>query len=268
MRSDRAFTLVEVLVVLAVLALLLTILMPALSHIRGSARVLICVENAQRIGKAMLNYAAENDGYVLRDYDHEKRSNADTDWRKYPWFGRYATYMGVDVPADHDYRWDRDGPGRNGKDVLLWDDLEGLDVLRCPALDHPHRLHYVVNAVSLHRQNPQVSYSESEHWLMGPVRYAQAPASPANLVCLAEVSGQHVARGVLQGRFDFHDMRQKSEVPFADGRVSDVSTCRMMHPSESRHGRSASLVFFDGHAGSVPLTPQDLPARWFNPGWD
>jgi len=59
----KGFTLVELLVVIAIIALLMGILMPALSRVRQIAFRLICGTNLSGIGKAMLIYS--------NDYDDE-----------------------------------------------------------------------------------------------------------------------------------------------------------------------------------------------------
>lgn len=57
-----AFTLVELLVVVAVIALLLGMLLPALSRAREQGRLMICLSNARDITMAANSYASDNDG--------------------------------------------------------------------------------------------------------------------------------------------------------------------------------------------------------------
>ena len=57
----KGFTLVELLVVIAIIALLMGILMPALSKVRQIAFRLICGTNLSGIGKAMMLYANDHD---------------------------------------------------------------------------------------------------------------------------------------------------------------------------------------------------------------
>ncbi len=57
----RGFTLVELLVVIAIIALLMGILMPALSRVRQLAFRMTCGTNLSGIGKAMLLYSNDND---------------------------------------------------------------------------------------------------------------------------------------------------------------------------------------------------------------
>lgn len=55
-----AFTLIEILVVVAVITILVAILMPALARARASARMTVCGSHMRQIGMLFLNFAAEN----------------------------------------------------------------------------------------------------------------------------------------------------------------------------------------------------------------
>ncbi len=65
-RQKKGFTLVELLVVIAIIALLMGILMPALSRVRQLAFRLTCGTNLSGIGKAMLIYANDYDSELPR----------------------------------------------------------------------------------------------------------------------------------------------------------------------------------------------------------
>jgi prepilin-type N-terminal cleavage/methylation domain-containing protein len=58
----RAFTLVELLVVVSIIALLIAILLPSLRKAREQAKQAACLANMTGIGKASLTYAAEDPG--------------------------------------------------------------------------------------------------------------------------------------------------------------------------------------------------------------
>jgi prepilin-type N-terminal cleavage/methylation domain-containing protein/prepilin-type processing-associated H-X9-DG protein len=64
-----AFTLVELLVVVGIIAILAGLLLPALARARAEARSVQCKSNLRQIGLGLVLYTQQNNGYVVPSYN-------------------------------------------------------------------------------------------------------------------------------------------------------------------------------------------------------
>jgi prepilin-type N-terminal cleavage/methylation domain-containing protein len=97
-RNESAFTLVELLVVIGIIALLISILIPTLNGVRNSAKGVQCMSNLRQIGIAMSMYARDNEGIF-----HPTPPNMGNWYRKVPAGSR--VFYRLPGPNDGDAYW-------------------------------------------------------------------------------------------------------------------------------------------------------------------
>jgi prepilin-type N-terminal cleavage/methylation domain-containing protein len=96
-RKESAFTLVELLVVISIIALLLALLMPALSKAKEQSQVIVCRTNLRQINLALHTYA-ESNNQRFPEY-----ANLDTDDKGKlvnSWFVVTKTFLGVEKKSE------------------------------------------------------------------------------------------------------------------------------------------------------------------------
>jgi len=90
-KARFAFTLIEVLVVVAIIALLVGILLPSLSQAREQARRVVCGSNMAQIARGIYTYTADFKGRVPNSWEGENASLTWTVYREVP--HHYVGYL-------------------------------------------------------------------------------------------------------------------------------------------------------------------------------
>jgi prepilin-type N-terminal cleavage/methylation domain-containing protein/prepilin-type processing-associated H-X9-DG protein len=147
--SRRAFSLIELLVVIGIIAVLIGILAPALSAARRQAKKVQCMTQLRELGHALQIYQNENNGWLYPCY-------------KSPASGKTIPHWGTAVPPHE--RWPMKAfKVKSAPNVLPYNpddyDPNNLDPVMfpaepftppnqvCPADDRPQEAHsYVLNA--------------------------------------------------------------------------------------------------------------------------
>jgi prepilin-type N-terminal cleavage/methylation domain-containing protein len=130
-KKRNAFTLIELLVVISIIAILMAIMMPALSVARDQAKKTLCGSNSRSIGMACAQFGIDNNDW-LPMYDGGRFNGS-------PYEGRYPHkgYWYVDIAPYLDYESYTDYLDRSVAGDAKQASERGYDapkILSCPAL--------------------------------------------------------------------------------------------------------------------------------------
>ena len=101
------FTLIELLVCIAIIALLISLLLPALGKAREAGKSAVCLSNEHNMALALTGYLNDNKGYFPGDH----RQSGPTSW--ITWAPRLRRYMNGErrtfwcPSANKDYKWEK-----------------------------------------------------------------------------------------------------------------------------------------------------------------
>ncbi len=122
--THRAFTLIEILVVVSIIAILVAILIPALAAAKAESETVACLANQRTIAQSLIMFAHQHNGYMVKGMNNgygvtSKPTASD------------GAYMGA--PQVWGYGSDTAGGSLNWDQVLVVDKYVTFNVLQDPA---------------------------------------------------------------------------------------------------------------------------------------
>jgi prepilin-type N-terminal cleavage/methylation domain-containing protein/prepilin-type processing-associated H-X9-DG protein len=224
----RAFSLIELLVVIGIIAILIAILVPTLAVARAQAKRTACLSNLRQIGIAIQAYASENDGRI----PFGPTAPPFYPTNLYPRTGCVTSLLSIRTGISG-------GPEMVGLGLMLQSQLKRTPrVLFCPAVDQEDLSDFHLRIVGTGQAQCDYYYRHgSEVDIFGP------PVEPANIILgrLGHNSNGLPIRALVMD-VDFETL--PSLLAFG----ITTRTC---------HGRkTVNVLFSDGHA-----TPADNRKR-------
>ncbi len=272
--DGRAFTLVELLVVVGIIALLVGLLLPVLGQARQGARQAMALSDVRQLGAGYALYHNENQGRLLLGFPPRQvngvelkvttQSGHTLDWlaaERYPW--RLAGYVPGIWPILHSHNGLPPMPEAGDSDSEAFAKAYNLSVGPSFGLNsvylggHKDYGGFVAigsaNGIANHRPNTgrHVAFKVTE--VREPTRqivFAEVQSKPGT-----PGSGLHSLTAPHTDRENWRtDVAGSIEVTYVGGPIFGLP--------QGRYGSEAATAFLDGHAEALTPTQLDDSTRW------
>ena len=223
--QPRAFTLVELLVVIAVVGILASLLLPALNQGKAAARRIQCVDNLRQLGLATQMYWDENDDFTFR-----YQVGATNGGRLY-WFG----WIKPGTEGNRDF---------DASLGALYPYLQGNGVEICPSLDYNNTL-YKYKA-----RGAAYGYGYNLHLGQRSINTSQI-ARPADTVLMADAAQVN----------DFQAPASPDNPMIEEFYYVDADDGGGYPNAHFRHQKLANVLLCDGHVDREKPVAGSLDSR-------
>ena len=243
MKKTRGFTLIELLVVIAIIAILMAVLLPALSTAKKIAASSVCLANQKNLATGWVMYADDNDGLLMCNGALYETATDRTPWvhaPRDPAGNPLGKPPSASITKEDRYRGIQLG--------TMWPYIKDVGVYHCPG-----------DSRMVTRRPPRDAYrSYSISYAFGPLRdkdlairggyqyYRRMSEVKRAAHLYVFVEEEHNASQYGENEGGWH-------IPFNGGlnRLANPASWTFYDPLASFHNKSSTFGFADGHSERV-----------------